>query len=104
MHDVARTAAVLQEVARERLRQIERGFTTQHDDQHTYGELADAAACYALNQGCETYCPAPRTWPWSLTFWKPKTRRTDLLRATAMLVAEIERLDRAQDRADKPDR
>lgn len=39
----------------------------------------------------------PPMWPraWDLERWKPKDRRRDLIRAAALIVAEIERLDRA---------
>jgi hypothetical protein len=35
-----------------------------------------------------------RYWPWEDKWWKPKDRRRDLVRAGALIVAEIERLDR----------
>ncbi|MCY2697597.1 hypothetical protein [Acinetobacter baumannii] len=35
-----------------------------------------------------------RWWPFADTFWKPKSPRQDLVRAAALLIAEIERLDR----------
>ena len=31
---------------------------------------------------------------WSKDWWKPKDKRRDLIRAAALIVAEIERLDR----------
>lgn len=34
-------------------------------------------------------------WPWGREWWKPKNKRRDLIRAAALIVAEIERLDRA---------
>jgi hypothetical protein len=34
-------------------------------------------------------------WPWDRKWWKPKDRRRDLVRAGALILAEIERLDRA---------
>ena len=34
-------------------------------------------------------------WPWAASWWKPKNRRRDLVRAAALIVAEIERIDRA---------
>lgn len=39
----------------------------------------------------------PRTWPWEAKWWKPKTVREDLVRAAALLIAEIDRLDYAAD-------
>jgi hypothetical protein len=89
---------VIAEIAAEHRRQIEvEGWTTEHDDTHTAGELASAAACYAL---AATFPIAATTtftryWPWSRKWWKPKDRRHDLIRAAALIVAEIERLDRA---------
>lgn len=82
------------DVLAERQGQIEReGWTPEHDDEHASGELADAAACYALSG--DPKVPPPE-WPWATEWWKPKDRRHDLVRAAALLLAEIERLDRAE--------
>lgn len=35
-------------------------------------------------------------WPWSREWWKPKNPRRDLVKAGALIVAEIERLDRLE--------
>lgn len=85
------------DVAGERARQIEtEGWTTAHDDQHDEGELAAAAACYALSvtRNAEEPPPPPPMWPWDAEWWKPQDRRRNLVRAGALIVAEIERLDR----------
>lgn len=37
----------------------------------------------------------PRGWPWGSSWWKPKDPRRDLVRAGALILAEIERIDRA---------
>lgn len=88
---IADTSA-LSDIAAERQRQIDaEGWTPAHDDAHDYGELARAAACYAVG--------LKNDWPWSDSWWKPKDRRTDLVRAGALIVAEIERLDRADGEA-----
>lgn len=86
----ALSQAVL-DVLAERRRQVEdEGFTPEHDDAHRNGELAKAATCYA------TVWPlAASYWPWDLKWWKPGTVRRNLVKAAALLVAEIERLDRA---------
>lgn len=90
---------------RERQRRVE-GWTDAHDDQHSEGEMADAAASYAgqwlpdqmvYDDGGEPKYPI--MWPWNSEWWKPKGRRRDLVRAGALIVAEIERLDRAALRA-----
>jgi len=33
-------------------------------------------------------------WPWDPKWWKPKDRRRDLVRAAALIIAEIDRHDR----------
>jgi hypothetical protein len=79
------------EIAAERSRQVEvEGWTLEHDDAHDSGELADAAACYALGR------KMPSIWPWAEEWWKPSDRRRNLIKAGALIVAEIERLDRAE--------
>jgi hypothetical protein len=78
----------------ERQRQVEvEGWTSDHDDQHRASEIARAACCYAdpLNEDRER---PPVKWPWDRSWWKPKGRRRDLVRAAGRLIAEIERLDR----------
>lgn len=71
------------------------GWTPEHDDMHTGGELAAAAACYAVPALTQVAPPAAQWWPWNYNWWKPKDRRSDLVRAGALILAEIERLDRA---------
>lgn len=122
------TSAALADIRAERCRQMHvEGWTPEHDDQHSRGDMAMAAACYAIKSThwgssplSESYehpieativgqGPGPRRrhftvgtidvlgmlWPWSGEWWKPKDRRRDLVRAAALIVAEIERLDRA---------
>ncbi len=60
---------------------------------------ADAAACYASTDR-DLRSGVPFRWPWSSKWWKPKDRRRDLVRAGALIVAEIKRLERAS-RKDK---
>ncbi|NLS02289.1 hypothetical protein HGP14_02755 [Rhizobium sp. P32RR-XVIII] len=104
------------DVIAERLRQQEKeGWTTEHDDAHADRSMALAGACYAMfasvsdEARAATNLPAALTvdrrpiigwsawleiWPWERRFWKPKDRRRDLVRAAALIIAEIERLDR----------
>lgn len=90
---------VLLEIARERERQRgAEGWTHAHDDQHVSGELARAAGTYAFHSaGKRIHRPGscPVNWPWDVSWWKPTDRRRDLIKAGALIVAEIERLDRA---------
>lgn len=89
----------LDEIGNERARQVGvEGWGPKHDDEHAGGELAKAAATYALYAGEQRYDAhgnPPRLWPWDADWWKPKDKRRDLIRAGALIVAEIERLDRA---------
>lgn len=85
---------VIGEIEAERYRQIyEEGYTFSHDDEHDRGEIAIAAACYSMT-------PRERHailayWPWGHGSWKPsEDRRKDLIKAAALLIAEIERIDR----------
>lgn len=98
---------VILEIARERERQMSaEGWTANHDDRHRNGELGTAAACYAspermfktrvvAGRGYEPATLYVDAWPWEDRWWKPKDRRSDLVRAAALIVAEIERVDRA---------
>ncbi|MFH0105552.1 hypothetical protein [Pseudomonas aeruginosa] len=89
------------DVQAERRRQVEaEGWTPEHDDQHSHGQMARAAACYALagssapNDGTAALLVS-LAWPWDEQWWKPSTARRDLVKACALGLAEIERLDRA---------
>lgn len=87
---------VLDEVKIERERQIEQGWTLTHDDTHKDGEIALAGACYAIESADQCSLGILKEiWPWEKEEWKPRrNRRLNLLRAVALLVAEIERIDR----------
>jgi len=96
--------SVIGEISMERFRQkAGEGWTEEHDDEHEHGEMALAAACYATpipikghvptqiygdeNCGCrEANCPHCMTFSQIVKRWR------DI--AAALLVAEIERLDR----------
>ncbi|WP_425327891.1 hypothetical protein [Pseudomonas nitroreducens] len=91
------------DVHAERRRQVEEeAFDPSHDDMATRGQLARAAGCYALHTGgVGTKWPegigngCALFWPWDKGWWKPKTPRETLIRAGALIFAELERLDRA---------
>lgn len=98
---VKNVSNALIDVTNERKRQIEaEGWNAKHDDDHKAGVLASAGASYALNAADEMYfgdgwvSPEPPPWPWASSWWKPKGARRDLVRAAALLLAEIERIDR----------
>lgn len=98
------------DVSFERHRQItDEGWTHAHDDQHSNGELARAAAAYALGaervtlKATDPFNPvreiSTHIWPWDRKWWKPADRRSNLVKAAALLLAEIERIDRAGGRS-----
>ena len=109
---------IIKEIASERERQIVgEHWSEDHDDAHKCGELAMAAAMYASPRKdlvvIESQGPHGQVladpWPWHSRYamtgvrgrdwYKPKTRRRDLVRAAALIVAEIERLEREEDRS-----
>lgn len=100
--------AAWRDVRAERQRQINvEGWTPEHDDEHDSGDLAAAASAYAL-AACDCLNPysqgdggwnvtggeSPPMWPqeWE---WKPADPRRMLVKAGALILAEIERIDRA---------
>ena len=91
-------AQAIYDLLAERLRQVDdEGWSPEHDDQHTFGELAAAAACYCHPEPCmDDTRGVPFSWPWDREWWKPTDRRRDLVKAGALILAEIERLDRIQ--------
>ncbi|WP_422101879.1 hypothetical protein [Vreelandella sp.] len=93
---------VLFELSNERNRQIHgEGFTLDQDDQWTKGELASLACSYAHHAAIvahdivganePTWMPSNMDSKW----WKPSLDpRRNLIKSGALILAEIERLDR----------
>ncbi len=91
-------------IAEERARQIEvEGYTIEGDNNHDKGQMAKAAASYALAEDYRKHIPEeivkkdpPFFWPWSDQFWKPTSedRIRELAKAGALIAAEIDRLQR----------
>ncbi len=95
----SREDAAVRDVLAERRRQIEvEGWTPEHDDQHANGEMAGAAACYAVSDITHwaRHHVIKTLWPWAPECWKPSDHRRNLVKAGALILSEIERLDRAQ--------
>lgn len=86
----------LADVLNERKRQqAVEGWTPEHDDGHINGEIALAASCYAQYAHKKPIAPAmPFNWPWEPQWFKQQGARRDLVKAGALIVAEIERIDR----------
>ncbi len=101
LQDIAKPlTAAARDVLAERQRQISvEGWTPEHDDRHTTGALATAAGCYAMFTLAYPPGDPVSFWPWSPSWWKPSDEsRRNLVKAGALILAEIERLDRAAQR------
>ncbi len=109
--EVEKEKSGAQLIALERNRQIKiEGWTPEHDDIHTHGEMRLAAVAYAyyvhgitplINSGYTSTIPIdpPDMWPWEKSWWKPSDDpRRNLVKAGALIAAEIDRLRRAEQR------
>ena len=99
--------AAAADVLEERQRQVTaEWWSFKHDDQYKNTELAFAASCYAFHAAAASWDleddgipydshPVPKQWPWDPSWWKPTDARRELVKAGALILAEIERIDRA---------
>lgn len=99
----------------ERKRQIEaEGYTPEHDDTHTNGELAMAAATYAArpninvnigkHHGVFLTIKRGMLWPFESKSFKPSyydDRKRELVKSVSLMIAEIERLQRLEEKEAK---
>ena len=90
----ARTGILL-EILQERTRQIhQEGYSVTHDDEHYPGELSSAGGNYAMFAFSKDPACRRSMWPWEAGAWKLKDPRSNLIRAAALILAELERHDR----------
>ena len=97
------------DVVNERDRQISvEGWSAVHDDKHDKAEMARAAASYVMQYiaartwfalSSQVRAVIGWLWPWDAEWFKPSSSRRDLVKAAALLLAEIERDDRAASKA-----
>lgn len=90
-------------IAAERERQLQaEGFSRICDQQYREGELARAATAYVqlaamdLQVGSRKHIASqepPFFWPWAPEWWKPVDARHDLVRAGALIAAQIDMID-----------
>ncbi len=87
-------SSAVRDLIQERRRQVhEEGWSSDHDDLEVQGGLASAAATYALKAiGMTDY--EYETWPWGHEYLKPGEPRRMLVKAGALILAELDRLDR----------
>lgn len=95
-------------ITEERLRQITKGFTPEHDDWHDQCDFSAAAAVYAISAAPEPFRDVLGVeddivewrghlsflWPWELDTFKPDAPDRDLIRSGALTVAALARLFR----------
>lgn len=96
---ITNTSRGMADVLNERGQHAGFGFNDKHDDEHRKGEIALAAVAYALD-ATEKYSRV-KNWfaafvkaiePWPIAF--SRLPRTNLVYAAALLIAEIDRMDR----------
>lgn len=95
--------AGIKAIASERERQLcIEGFSRDSDEQYREGELARAATAYVqlaamdLQVGSRKHIASqepPFFWPWAPAWWKPVDARHDLVRAGALIAAQIDLID-----------
>lgn len=97
----------------ERQRQVsEEGWTPEHDDEHVNGELADAAAGYAsprklyrdplIREDGTINLEVRYLYPFNNPYFRErKDRKRQLIIAGALLIAELERLERAEAKSEE---
>lgn len=99
----------LELVAKERTRQIfDKGYTSEHDDEHTNGEIANAAACYAATVPIfkvmvnTDIFPMKAVYPWQRTFFSKEdhSRKQQLIIAAAFINAEYDRIVRLEEKGE----
>jgi len=103
MHDMrTQTYHAVQLLVAERNRQMDgEGWSLRHDDDHAEGELARAAGVYAIFSAlipASWVQPLLAFWPWAPEWLKtgePTDRQRCLVKAGALIIAELERLERA---------
>ncbi|ELY4780728.1 hypothetical protein SM077_002579 [Cronobacter sakazakii] len=91
------------DIIAERQRQKEKkGYTESRDDNYLPGVLNLAGAAYAVSASClpDAKRRADRLWPWpeagKYLNASSKDPRSALIKAAALIAAEIERIDRAE--------
>ena len=92
-------------IAAERQRQIAvEGWTAEHDDEHCMGEMIGAAVTYAahaleiVSDGEVPGADNEGWWPWEDACFKPSPEPTrNLVKAGALIAAEIDRLQRGKE-------
>lgn len=84
------TKAINDVLAERQRQQTVKGFSTEQDDTYIGGKLAAVAISYIEPMEAASYWPAD----WHDDSFRPTDYRRNLVKAAALIIAEIERLDR----------
>lgn len=87
------SCAIVDVIAERQRQQSVKGFSTEQDDTYVGCQLAAAAICYIEPMEAMSYWPAD----WHDDSFKPTNERRNLVKAAALIIAEIERIDRKSD-------
>lgn len=83
-------------VLAERMRQvIGEGYTAARDDSYVNGELLMAASCYVLRSTGRPVARSTFHWPFPMDAFKADGSERDLVKAMALILAEMQRRHRA---------
>ncbi|MBR7533445.1 hypothetical protein KC248_20435 [Klebsiella michiganensis] len=87
------SCAIADVIAERQRQQSVKGFSAEQDDTYVGFQLSAAAICYIEPMEAENYWPAD----WYEDSFKPTDTRRNLIKAAALIIAEIERIDRKPD-------
>jgi len=86
--------SALNDISKERERQLTKGWDAEHDDGHGDGRLAGVAGLVAIHGSPFEDDIQPDLFDWGIVSKWNGDRRRQLVIAGALIVAEIERIDR----------
>lgn len=93
MESLIGTSAIKDVIGERQRQKTTKGYSHEQDDTYIEGELAAAAISYIEPMEAMNYWPAD----WHDDSFKPSDYRRNLVKAAALLIAEIERYDRGAD-------
>lgn len=88
------STAFMDVLAERRRQQGEKGYSAESDDALTDYQLPRAAACYVLASAGVARHKSTLYWPFAGQMKPSDSRRRNLVKAGALILAELERLDR----------
>ena len=93
-------AEIIKGIVAERESHTGKGWDVRHDNNEYLNSLGQGAAAYAAAGACQderSRAMGRALWPWEGDTYKPRDLHRNLIRAGALILAEIERLERLAD-------